>query len=89
MGRNWAMTIGINRYSNLQTLNFAQQDAEAMRDFFKEEIAFDQVYHFSNESPPIEQDYGSPIVSRPTYGTLRRFLRVRFEQPFLAAGDNF
>jgi len=83
------MTVGINQYHNLQPLSFAQQDAEAMRDFFVQEIAFEQVYHFTNTSAPIQPDPGAPMVSQPTYGTLRRFLRVRFEQPFLQAGDNF
>ncbi len=89
MGKNWAITVGINQYYNLQQLNFAQQDAEAMRDFFLREIGFEQVYHFSNESAPIQADSGPLIISQPTYGTLKRFLRVRFEQPFLTAGDNF
>ena len=89
MGQNWAITIGINHYNNLQALNYAKRDAEAVRDFFRNELNFEQVYHFSDDSPPIAQDYGPPIVSQPTYGILRRFLRVRFEQPFLQAGDNF
>jgi len=89
MGKNWAITIGINQYHNLQTLNFAQKDAEAMRDFFLDEINFDRVYHFTNESDPIEPVSGPPIASQSTFGTLRRFLRSRFEQPFLEAGDNF
>ena len=89
MGKNWAITIGINRYNNLQALNYAKRDAEAVRDFFRNELNFEQVYHFSDDSSPIATDYGPPIASQPTYGTLRRFLRVRFEQPFLQAGDNF
>ncbi len=89
MERNWAITIGINRYDNLQALNYAKRDAEAVRDFFRNELNFEQVYHFSDDSPRIATDYGPPIKSRPTYATLRRFLRVRFEQPFLQAGDNF
>lgn len=35
MGRNCAITIRINGYRNLQRLNYAQQDAEALRDFFQ------------------------------------------------------
>ena len=89
MGRNWAITIGINQYHNLQRLHFAQQDAESMRDFFLREIGFEQVYHFTNDSAPIQPDSGPLIVSQPTYGTLKRFLRVRFERPCLQAGDNF
>jgi formylglycine-generating enzyme required for sulfatase activity/uncharacterized caspase-like protein len=88
MGRNWAITIGINGYRNLQRLNYAQQDAEAMRQLFSQELDFQHIYHFTDDSPPIPQDYGSPLDSQPTYTTLRRFLRTRFEQPFLRDGDN-
>lgn len=38
MGKNWAITIGINGYRNLQRLNFAKQYAESMRDFFQQEL---------------------------------------------------
>lgn len=88
MARNWAITIGINGYRNLQRLKFAKRDAEAMRDYFQQDLTFEQVYHFSDDSPPIAQDYGEPFESLPTYATLRRFLRTRFEQPFLSPGDN-
>jgi len=88
VGKNWAITIGINGYRNLQRLSYAQRDAEAMRDYFQREVQFEQVDHFSDDSPPIAQDYGAAFDSTPTYATLRRFLRVRFEQPWLKAGDN-
>ncbi|NEO26234.1 MAG: peptidase C14, partial [Kamptonema sp. SIO4C4] len=88
-GRNWAIAIGINNYHNLQPLQYAQGDAEAVRNYFLGEVRFERVYYFSEVSPPIPQDFGPPIESRPTYAALRRFLRVRFEQPFLGAGDNF
>ncbi len=88
MGKNWAITIGINHYDNLQRLVCAKRDAEAVRDFFRDELAFEQVYHFTEDSPPIQPKTGLPIASRPTFATLMRFLRVRFEQPFLGAGDN-
>jgi formylglycine-generating enzyme required for sulfatase activity/uncharacterized caspase-like protein len=88
MGRNWAITIGINQYDNLAPLKYAKRDAEAVRDFCLKEVGFDKVYYLSDDSPPIEQDYGSPMRSQPTYGVLSRFLRVRFEQPFLEPGDN-
>lgn len=87
-GKNWAIAIGINHYQNLHPLDYARGDAESVRDYFLQEVGFEKVYYFSEESPPIH-DADSPIESRPTYGTLRRFLRVRFEQPFLGAGDNF
>ncbi|MFM7426424.1 MAG: SUMF1/EgtB/PvdO family nonheme iron enzyme [Elainella sp.] len=88
MGRNWAITIGINQYRNLQRLDFAQRDGEAMRAWFQQELGVQTVYHFSDDSPPIPQDFGPALDSQPTYATLRRFFRVRFEQPFLQPGDN-
>ena len=88
MGTNWAITIGINRYSNLQALNYAKRDAEAMQTYLQEDLKCQKSYHFSDNSPPIPQDYGPDLNSQPTYATLRRFLRVRFEEPFLRSGDN-
>ncbi|MGA7937289.1 MAG: SUMF1/EgtB/PvdO family nonheme iron enzyme, partial [Kovacikia sp.] len=88
MGQNWAITIGINGYRNLQPLHYAKRDAEAVRDYFRDELNTQQIYLFSDDSPPIEQGHGPDLDSNPTFATLRRFLRVRFEQPFLTAGDN-
>lgn len=88
MGKNWAISIGINQYDNLTPLKYAKRDAEAVRDFCLKEVGFEKVYYFSDDSPPIAQDHGSPMRSQPTYGVLSRFLRVRFEQPFLQPGDN-
>jgi formylglycine-generating enzyme required for sulfatase activity len=89
MGRNWAIAIGINDYYNLQPLHYAVQDAASMRDFFlSPAIAFEQVYYFSDQSPPIESPRGL-MRSLPTYANLKRFLRERFQQPFLEMGDNF
>jgi|GEM_PF-1305637 len=87
MGRNWVITIGINRYRNLQRLHYAKRDAEAMQTFFHQDLHVDHLYHFSDDSPPIPQDYGDALESHPTFATLRRFLRVRFESPFLGDGD--
>jgi uncharacterized caspase-like protein len=88
MGRNWAITIGINGYRNLQWLNYAKQDAEAMQVFLKQELKIQTVYHFTDDSPAIPQDYGPDLDSFPTYATLRRFFRIRFEEPFLQPSDN-
>ena len=88
MARNWAITIGINGYRYLQRLNYAMKDADAVRQFFGEELGFEQVYHFTDTSVPIEQPRGPALISKPTTTTLRRFLRTRFEEPFLRAGDN-
>ena len=89
MSQNWAICIGIDRYDNLQSLHFAKRDAEALRDFFEKEVAFEKVYFFAEDAPPIPTDFGEPIRSTPTGGTLRRFLRIRFEQKFLKPSDNF
>ena len=89
MSQNWAICIGIDRYDNLQSLQFAKQDAEALRDFFEKEAGFDKVYFFAEDAPPIPTDFGEPMRSTPSGGTLRRFLRVRFEQKFLKPSDNF
>ncbi len=88
MGKNWAIAIGINHYRNLQPLNYAVRDAEAMRDYFINDVSFQQVYTFSDTSPPIPQDYGPPLDSTPSFTTLKRFLRTRFDKPFLETGDN-
>ncbi|MBD2093571.1 caspase family protein [Trichocoleus sp. FACHB-591] len=89
MGRNWAIAIGINQYDNLQPLSYAKRDAEAVRDFCLQDVGFEKVYYFSDDSPLLETDSGPHLRSQPTFGTLSRFLRVRFEQPFLYPGDNF
>jgi uncharacterized caspase-like protein len=41
MSKNWTICIGINHYDNLRSLQYAVRDAEAMRDFFLKEIAFE------------------------------------------------
>jgi formylglycine-generating enzyme required for sulfatase activity len=89
MGKNWAMVIGINRYDYLQSLQYAQRDAEAMRDYFRNEVQFEQIYYFAADAPAIPAGAGTPLPAQPTYNALKRFLRVRFDEPFLKAGDNF
>ncbi len=88
MSQNWAICVGIDRYDNLQPLHCAKRDAEALRDFFEKDVAFEKVYFFAEDAPPIPTDFGEPIRSTPTGGTLRRFLRIRFEQKFLKPSDN-
>lgn len=88
MSQNWAICIGIDRYDNLQSLQFAKRDAEALRDFFENDAGFDKVYFFAEDAPPIPTDFGEPMRSTPAGGTLRRFLRIRFEQKFLKPSDN-
>ncbi|MFS8054138.1 MULTISPECIES: SUMF1/EgtB/PvdO family nonheme iron enzyme [Rhizobium] len=88
MSENWAICIGINRYDNLRPLEYAQQDAQAMSDFFSTTAHFNRVYFLAEDAPPLPSDFGSPLQSRPTFGNLMRFLRVRFEQRFLRPSDN-
>nr|WP_294506585.1 SUMF1/EgtB/PvdO family nonheme iron enzyme [uncultured Rhodopila sp.] len=89
MSQNWAICVGIDRYDNLQSLQYAKHDAEALRDFFETEAGFDKVYYFAEDAPPIATDFGEPLRSMPSGNTLRRFLRIRFEQAFLKPSDNF
>lgn len=88
MSSNWAICIGVNRYVNLQALDFAEEDAAALWHFFESEMGFQKVYYFAENAAPIMDDFGRPIVSQPTYGSLMRFLRVRFDQAFLKPSDN-
>jgi formylglycine-generating enzyme required for sulfatase activity/uncharacterized caspase-like protein len=89
MGKNWALTIGINQYYNLQDLNYAKRDAELVRHFFLNEAGFEEVFFFSDDSPEIIPYSGKPIPTQPTFGNLRRFLRAQFEERLMAPGDNF
>ncbi len=82
------MCVGIDGYDNLPRLKYARRDAELMRDYFLQEARFENVYLFTDNSPDI-LDTGQPFSSQPTYGKLRRFLRTRFNRPFLGSGDNF
>jgi formylglycine-generating enzyme required for sulfatase activity/uncharacterized caspase-like protein len=86
MGKNWAIVIGINNYDNLQPLKYAKRDAEVMAAWFKEEAQFEQVFLFTEDSPPILTN--PPIPTQPTFGRLRRFLQAQFENPLLKPGDN-
>ncbi|TCL74656.1 SUMF1/EgtB/PvdO family nonheme iron enzyme [Rhizobium sp. BK251] len=88
MSQNLAVCIGINRYDNLKPLDYARQDAEAVSSFFSKEAGFKDVYFLAEDAPPLKSDYGQPLQSRPTFGNLMRFLRVRFEQPFMEPSDN-
>ena len=90
MGKNWAIAVGINVYDNLLPLKYAKADAEAMASWFKDEANFDEIFLFTEDSPKIPQNNPS-ISTKPTYGTLRRFLRAQFEnieKPLLKPEDN-
>lgn len=88
MSENWAICIGINEYYNLQDLQYAEQDAAAVRDFCLGEGQFKQVYYFATHADPIKTPRGF-MRSEPTFANLKRFFRERFQRKFLDVGDNF
>ena len=89
---NWAIAVGINKYSHSEHLNYAEQDALAMHDWFKHEAKFKKVFLFTEHSESIpakdKNNKDTFILTQPTYGHLRTFLRAQFEKPFLKSGDN-
>ena len=87
MAKNWAICVGINQYRFLQDLTCAVNDAEKMHVWLKETAKFEQTYLFTDKSPPIE-DMSEPLSSQPTFTTLRRWLRKRFERPILSPSDS-
>lgn len=89
MGKNFAICIGVNKYNYLKNLGFAKRDAELMKDYFLKEANFEKVYYFAEDALPIKQDYGNDLEASPHFTNLMRFLRIRFEKPFLSSGDNF
>src|SRR4028118_1411576 len=84
MGKNWAISIGINKYEFLQPLKYAKRDAQLMQEFLVKEAGFKQVLFFSDDSP----DYTGKST-RPSFVNLKRVLRTMFEKPLMADGDNF
>ncbi|MDM9629068.1 SUMF1/EgtB/PvdO family nonheme iron enzyme [Rhizobium sp. S152] len=88
MSENWAICVGINRYDNIKSLGFAKQDAEAVAGYFRRSAKFNNIYLFGEGAEPIEADFGHSLQATPTFINLRRFLRVRFDQPFLRPSDN-
>ncbi|MEH2223197.1 SUMF1/EgtB/PvdO family nonheme iron enzyme [Nostoc sp.] len=84
MAKNWAIAIGINEYDYLQPLNYAKRDALLMQEFLGNEAAFERIYFFSDDSPPVDGK-----STRPTRTNLLRVLRQLFDNPFMGAGDNF
>ncbi|MGF1482382.1 MAG: caspase domain-containing protein, partial [Cyanophyceae cyanobacterium] len=89
MPRNWALVVGINRYDRLRSLRYAERDAELVRDYLHTEAGFEQVFHFSDNSPDLMAPNGSLQSTRPTYANLWSFLWDFFESPPLRTGDNF
>lgn len=87
MGKNWAISIGINHYYNLQTLKYAKRDAEAMQDWFQREAGFNQVFLFTEDSQAIPAS-PQPIPTQPSFANFYGFLEKQFEKPLLKPEDN-
>ena len=85
---NWALVIGINAYPRLRSLEYAQRDAQLMRDYFLNEARFEQVFYFAEDSEGVYIPTGLTSAN-PTYGNLRGFLIDCFENSSLGNGDNF
>ena len=82
MGRNHAISIGINKYDFLIPLKYAKRDAELMQEFLRG-ASFEQVFFFSDDSPDF---HGIP--TRPSRNNMRRFLRIISEKMVMETGDN-
>ena len=88
MAKNWAIIIGINRYSYLEHLKFAKTDAEAMHHWLLQEGGFDPqgLFLFTDDSDPILTE--PPIPTEPSFGHLDTFFDVQFERQLLTSADN-
>ncbi|MBW4488486.1 MAG: caspase family protein [Trichocoleus desertorum ATA4-8-CV12] len=83
MVNHWAIAIGINQYQFLQPLRYAQQDAQALRDFLVEEAGFpaEQCLLFTDTSSTRRER-----ATYPTQGTLQAWIDDLCQQ-FVQPGD--
>lgn len=84
MAKHWVMTVGINHYRYLQSLQCAQQDAQALADWFVQAqgLPADQVITLTDTSPS-QRD-------QPTYpdaANLQHWLE-RLQKELIAPGDS-
>ncbi len=79
-----AIVIGVNQYEFLTPLQYARQDALALKMFLEMEAKFDRVYYFAEDAPVV-----NGVSMRPTRNNLRRVMRDTFAKPFMGDGDNF
>jgi len=84
MTKNWAIVIGINHYDHLQDLEYAGQDALRVQAFLQQELEFDKIFLFTDNS----SDFRGKST-RPTLTNLLKILDEIFVKPFMGAGDNF
>ncbi|MHC5611954.1 MAG: caspase family protein [Nostoc sp.] len=73
MVKNWALVIGINQYDFLQPLNYAKRDAQLMQEFLCNEVSFEKILFFSDDSPDIDGK-----STRPYRANLLRVLQKLF-----------
>ncbi|CCI21641.1 GUN4 domain protein [Microcystis aeruginosa PCC 9808] len=86
---NHGLIIGINQYQRLKPLKCAKQDAVEMARYCRDEINFEEVFLFTDDSDPITAPNGSQQERKPTYTNLMAFLHDFFESQRLETGDNF
>jgi uncharacterized caspase-like protein len=79
-----AIVIGINKYVHLQHLDYAQNDARAVKAFLETEAMFDHVYYFAEDAESV-----NGISMQPTQNNLRRIMETRLAKRGLGDGDNF
>src|SRR5579883_1182662 len=81
--RQWAISVGINHYQSFQSLNYAQHDAQAVRDFLVQAggIAVEQCLLLTDTSP---QHWGKSTY--PNRENIQGWLDVLLQQ-YLEPGD--
>ncbi|WP_421658084.1 caspase family protein [Leptothermofonsia sp. ETS-13] len=82
--KRWAIAIGINQYHFFQPLSFAQQDAQAIRNFLVNEAGL------APEQCLLLTDYSPPIWGKPTYPNreiIQNWLNLLCQQ-YIQPGDS-
>jgi hypothetical protein len=88
---DYAIVIGINKYTNhygnIDSLEYAVNDAHSIRDFLEKDIGIKNVHYFTDDCPEFPTTEKEGIVSRevcrPNYINLSCFFSNKFEEPFL------
>ncbi|MCL6435149.1 MAG: caspase family protein [Leptolyngbyaceae cyanobacterium HOT.MB2.61] len=82
--KRWAIAIGINQYHFFQPLSFAQQDAQAIRNFLVNEAGL------APEQCLLLTDFSPPIWGKPTYPNreiIQNWLNLLCQQ-YIQPGDS-
>ncbi|MBF2026329.1 MAG: caspase family protein [Oscillatoriales cyanobacterium C42_A2020_001] len=87
MASHWAIAVGINHYLQMESLPYAKQDANAVRNALLQSSTVQQVCYFADDSQNMTLDEGITILTHPTFSNLKQFLQVRFANPFLSPED--